>query len=604
MLSLLSAAAFAQAPAASSVFDVDYGVVLDSSASPVTANGIGAPTVAWDEVDETYVMFFETRTGGPTTDCPSGTWGIGAASSQDGVTWDVWDTLVVAPTPGTPFACVAAHPAVLYEAGAFHLYFKAEQGNNVTVDQGWGTSNWSGVGYASVDLSLDDKTADIAAVDAEIALLEAQLADAVADYQLSLEDFRDSLLAQADEFECQETAPVCAPCGSVAFVGGAQNNTLTTTKDLCQPFSFEIPADLNATGLASAADFVRLQWDAGGQTRFCRERLVSGVPTMQCNANNPGDIVTADTYVLLRVRSTGNYLVSGSASLTALNVQTTTGDVLTTIDLLLATSDPAVILPQLGANNNQGFRQDLTELINWLSTPPVSPDESLLRSEAQALRSATATLRSTIVNTNAQLTTLESERAALVAYTQHLTPTVTADAVALQLNQTFGYPSVAKLGSEYVMLLQMYPNLYRASGATPDAFPTFDSVTPVLSTTQATWARTEVFDPSLYCDPGAPFEYGTWVGGRKLSRGLLQESGASDAVSTDGLAWLLNLTPDFSWGTDLDQYRHLDVVADAGGDLRMYYVNRVGGVNQVHLKSTTNAWTPTDTQNRVCPSTP
>jgi hypothetical protein len=590
----------ASTASAQSVFDEDFGRVIDPASSPVTANGIGAPTVAWDPNDETFVMFFETRVGAATPQCPAGTWGIGAASSADGVNWDIWDQLVVTPTAGTPYACVAAHPATVWEGGVFHLWFKAEQGTGAT-EQGWGTNNYSGVGYGTIDLSLDDKSADIAAIDAEMQALEDIVDQAVLDLDTTLTQLEASILAQSDEFECVPTAPICAPCNDV-FLAGIQSGagTVTNRRDFCQPFAFVLPTNLNATGLTVPGDQIRLEWDeAGGGNHFCRERLIGGIQTMTCNGGDiPGTtVVTADSYVELQVRSSGNWVVVGSANLSASNAQTTTGDVLDGITALQAFTsipDDAGVFPLVPA-----FRADLLDLINWLNLAPVTPDETLLRAELVAARAEARDVRQLISTTNTQLAALQAERDDLVAYTQYVSPSIQSNGVALQLNQVFGYPSVAKIGNEWVMVLQQYPNLYRASGASPDAF-TLDADS-IIDAGAVSWANTEVFEPSLYCAVTDPsFPYRTWLAGRAIVAGTLSTAGASDAISSDGLTWLLNTTADFLWG-DINDYRHFDVVSDASGSLRMYWVKRVGGVNEVHLQATDPTWIATDTLNRDCP---
>jgi hypothetical protein len=325
---------------------------------------------------------------------------------------------------------------------------------------------------------------------------------------------------------------------------------------------------------------------------------VAGTVTMTCNGGlTPGvSSTTAQSRIELTVRASGNWTVGGNVNLSSTNAQTTTGPIFDAIDDLQTFTmvpDAAGAFPFLTP-----FRVDAAELRDWLDIPPVTADEAALRTEVQAARVEARRLRQQILAANTDIAALEAERAVLVAYTQFVTPSIQSNRVALVLNQTFGYPSVAKIGSEWVMLLQQYPDLYRASGTSPDSFTL--GASPVITSTTATWANTEVFEPSMICADDVVFPYVSWVGGRSLVAGMLSTAGASDAVSSDGVTWLLNTAADFLWGSN-DDYRHFDVITDSAGALRMYWVQRVGGVNQVRLKATDASWTATDTQNRVCP---
>ncbi|NCG19637.1 MAG: hypothetical protein GWP91_11575 [Rhodobacterales bacterium] len=99
-------------------------------------NGVGAPSVVWDEEQERYLMLFETPLDAVSTDCPLGMWGLGAAWSSDGQSWEVWPELILEPGGYDYNACAVAHPATLLEDGELQLWFKAH-----------GTMGESGVGY-------------------------------------------------------------------------------------------------------------------------------------------------------------------------------------------------------------------------------------------------------------------------------------------------------------------------------------------------------------------------------------------------------------------------------------------------------------------------
>jgi hypothetical protein len=130
--------------------------MVEPQPGTVYQNGIGSPAVAYDPAADQWTMFFETQfgaedaVGGP---CRQGRWGIGRATSPDGLTWTVDDTLVLEPAPDTWRACVVAHPDVIFDGTTWHLWFKAQQTHTIC-DFGapapsWGCNPVTGVGYAT-----------------------------------------------------------------------------------------------------------------------------------------------------------------------------------------------------------------------------------------------------------------------------------------------------------------------------------------------------------------------------------------------------------------------------------------------------------------------
>ncbi len=585
MLSLFSAVSSA------SVFTVDHGLVLDPAAHPLTTAGVGAPTIAWDPDDQLFVMFFETQVApGGAAPCWNGQWAIGAASSADGLTWDVWDDLVVEPTPGTPYACVAAHPAVVYDAGQFHLWFKAEQGSSLPRAPlaAWEADNYTGVGYATVDVAMDDKTAELAVVDAQIQQLEADRETAIFGFRDALEAYEAQVLAQQDEFACLASAPICAPCATTTLsVSAGPLQTRSQARSFCQDYAFTVPSSVQLTTGATIYGSATLSWDGGSCTT---SRLLVFPDTYSCTAPVGSTVTTRS--MNLSVTNLGLGTIRSTVTRAATNVQTVSGTLLSRLDTLVAFAS----IPNVAQVTSRipPFVTSLDALSTWLAAPPVTPDEAWLATQTTAMRADAVDLLALLGSIASQLAALEAERDALAAYVPGVTAAVATD-LALPLPQKFGYPSVAKLDGEYVMLLQQYPDLYRAAGATPDAFVL--DPTPVMeATSTVTWANSEIYEPSMFCDPGSPFPYGTWVAGRST---FTSQFGASDTFSDDGVDWLLNTVADFTW-TSADAYRHFDVIADDRGALRMYHVQRVGGVNEVHLQATSASWTPAQTLNRAC----
>jgi hypothetical protein len=133
---------------------IHEGWLLQPQPGTFYANGIGSPTVAYDEAADQWVMFFETQFGGADNDCRVGRWGVGRATSPDGLSWTIDPNMVIEPDPATYYDCVVAHPTVLYDGTTWHIWFKAHQQNTACVDTGvpepaWGCGAVTGVGYAS-----------------------------------------------------------------------------------------------------------------------------------------------------------------------------------------------------------------------------------------------------------------------------------------------------------------------------------------------------------------------------------------------------------------------------------------------------------------------
>jgi hypothetical protein len=137
------------------------GAVLGPNpAIPYMGSTVSSPAVVYDSNRGRMIMFFETRT--PTVDpsCPGGVWGIGQATSTDGVTWTprIVPALVPVPGSGTYYQCVAAHPTALYAPtiagvinGVATIWFKAEQGTvSCAPGPAWGCDQVTGIGKVRV----------------------------------------------------------------------------------------------------------------------------------------------------------------------------------------------------------------------------------------------------------------------------------------------------------------------------------------------------------------------------------------------------------------------------------------------------------------------
>ena len=154
---ILGALFFSVAANAQASFTLDTNVLLESEAGEYWENGVGSPSVVYDPDQELYVMFFETRLTDPDSECLWGSWGVGFATSENGIDeWEVWPDPLMAPG-GEPYAsCVIAHPTALLEEDVYKVWFKAHQ--NVSACDGgdlpWGCDSLSGVGFGTGQLRL------------------------------------------------------------------------------------------------------------------------------------------------------------------------------------------------------------------------------------------------------------------------------------------------------------------------------------------------------------------------------------------------------------------------------------------------------------------
>jgi hypothetical protein len=99
-------------------------------------------------------MVFEVRLPTDDANCPVGVWGLGLATSPDGVTWSPAPGALLEPKAGTYYSCVAAHPTAIYDetSRAMYVFFKTEQGTDAcdAAEPSWGCSRFTGVGRARV----------------------------------------------------------------------------------------------------------------------------------------------------------------------------------------------------------------------------------------------------------------------------------------------------------------------------------------------------------------------------------------------------------------------------------------------------------------------
>ncbi|NCG17419.1 MAG: tandem-95 repeat protein [Rhodobacterales bacterium] len=162
----LVALATSQTATAQNFTIIDDGIVLP--VGPVGSYhqyNIGSPSVVYNPENSEFVMYFEYRGDwGVPARCAAGAgteWGLGRATSPDGITWTYDAFPSLHPVIDTFWECAITHPKVVYQsAGVWHLYFKSwqEEGRVCDDDTGnadgipdppWGCTTVTGVGYAS-----------------------------------------------------------------------------------------------------------------------------------------------------------------------------------------------------------------------------------------------------------------------------------------------------------------------------------------------------------------------------------------------------------------------------------------------------------------------
>lgn len=130
------------------------GAVLSPNpGDPFVANSIGSPTVVYDSLRGRLLMQFETVTSATDPNCPAGIYGIGGATSTDGISWTYFPGVSLSPTPGsgTYWQCVTAHPTNLFNSttgnGRLLTWFKAQQGTVACPGPAWGCTDVTGIGH-------------------------------------------------------------------------------------------------------------------------------------------------------------------------------------------------------------------------------------------------------------------------------------------------------------------------------------------------------------------------------------------------------------------------------------------------------------------------
>ncbi len=170
----------------------DSGFVVVPTAGTYTEGGVGAPTVAYDTVNGEYVMYFEYKINALPSTCATA-YGIGRATSVDGLTWVKDASPVITPDPANSLAkdhCVVSQPAVVYDedTGVWHMLYgiagkKASAAATTNTDYGiaYATST-DGVTFTEVNFPAIPKTGTKAPSMASAVIFDDTLVVVYVDY--------------------------------------------------------------------------------------------------------------------------------------------------------------------------------------------------------------------------------------------------------------------------------------------------------------------------------------------------------------------------------------------------------------------------------------
>ncbi len=123
--------------------------------------GVGSPSITYDDDNNQWVMFFETKLtttyvsglGGDYSDCGA-VWAVGMATASSlGGTWSVVGSdPVLMPDRDTYYECRVTHPKVVKDGSNWYVFFKANQDKNPCSSSTppWGCNAQTGVGVATL----------------------------------------------------------------------------------------------------------------------------------------------------------------------------------------------------------------------------------------------------------------------------------------------------------------------------------------------------------------------------------------------------------------------------------------------------------------------
>lgn len=601
---LVAAAAFAQSPS----ITVDPGAAFTGQPGTFTANGVGAPSVAWDPVQERYIMAFETQTGAADATCPEGYWSIGLATSEDGLTqWELWPDPVVEPTPGAPWSCYAVHPALVRDDdGVYHLWFKAGQATDACAGDApaWGCAVQPGIGKVSGTIELDDNSDDIAAVQAELALIEQAIAQVLATVEAETASFL-AALTSSTALECVDYDDICSPCHTFRLEathtpGGG---SVFTQKDLCQVFDFVVPGEIDVSagsaGQGSNKAYLRFtgQWSQAECT-YKGTANNPGAPYEQQIGGGKCAIPHNAYFVEMEVEGSSPQHAPTTAfvDLVATNVQTWQGpgyDTLVALAAAAAAGDEAAFLDAQDALVVLG---DLRVVLAGL--PGV---------DAAALDLAAGDLATVLTQALIDFDALDADRQVLLdelAQLQAYTRAVELDGpTALSLTEPrAAYPTVVKVGDTWHMQVQVKRHLRSAASA--DGV-TFAFTGHDIAANQAPWARTELLTPALTCGGAGPDAFRTLLVGRETVSNIpgnnVIQGAVGDATSADFVSWLFNAVPWVNGGfVSNTSWRHLDALRDGSG--YRIWLSEISGAGQSVIRTASVGVVGTSGgEGRVCP---
>lgn len=172
---------------------------------------------------------------------------------------------------------------------------------------------------------------------------------------------------------------------------------------------------------------------------------------------------------------------------------------------------------------------------------------------------------------------------------------------------TFGYPKLVQKTGVYRVLYQGYPDIWSTFNTTPGVFPAGNNAVEIAHADAAlavTWARNELFNPSLLCGDDPVYTYASFVGGRATQGATIVSGGWGKAIDDvwGGLnAFLLDATAQQEWMGN-DAWRHWDVTRLTTGEYLVWFDEKDAfGNNFIRFGGTTLTFNNADVVSKICP---
>jgi hypothetical protein len=188
-----------------------------------------------------------------------------------------------------------------------------------------------------------------------------------------------------------------------------------------------------------------------------------------------------------------------------------------------------------------------------------------------------------------------------------LSTSVSATPVWASNGLTIGFPKMTKVGNDFRMALQVYPDIWTAESTNLNSFSPSVALTVAEMQTAVSYAQDELFNPSTICndDPALVFPNAMFVGARDTAFGAVVDAGWSKAMLDQvSLTYFLETTPQQTW-TNNNEWRHFDVhKLNTGTDEYVVWFDEkdpATGNLSIRFGGTDIAISGTDLVSKVCP---